>query len=108
MKKVYSAMNPTKAQLLRGILESEDIEAMVRGEFLWTARGEVPITTDTAPSVWIVNAEDYEHAMEIVEEFKAPENSDDLENKDWQCSKYNETNEGQFTECWNCGTPRQI
>lgn len=106
MKKLYSAMNPTEAHLLRGVLESEGIEAIVRGEFLWTARGEVPLTTDTAPSVWVVNDEDYEQAMEIVVEFKAPENAAGSENKDWKCDKCNETNEGQFTECWNCGASR--
>jgi hypothetical protein len=41
-------MNPTDAHLLKGLLESEGIEAVVQGEFLWIARGEVPITTDTA------------------------------------------------------------
>jgi hypothetical protein len=51
MKKIYIAMNFTDAHLLKGLLESEDVETLVQGEFLWTARGEVPISTDTASSV---------------------------------------------------------
>ena len=100
------AMNPTDAHLLKGVLESEGIEAVVQGEFLWSTRGEVPITTDTAPSVWVINDADYEQAMEVVKEFQSSEESSDPENKEWKCNNCNETNEGQFTECWHCGTSR--
>ena len=103
MEKVYIAMNPTDAHLVRGLLESEGIEAVVQGEFLWTARGEVPITTDTAPSVWVLDEADYERAMEVVKAFQSSERMSDSENKEWKCDKCNENNEGQFTECWRCG-----
>jgi len=103
MKRIYTAMNLTDAHLVRGLLESEGIEAVVQGEFLWTARGEVPITTDTAPSVWIADDANYERAMEVVNKLQSSEESSDPENKEWKCDKCNETNEGQFTECWRCG-----
>ena len=96
-------MNPTDAHLLKGFLKSEGIEAVVQGEFLWIARGEVPITADTAPSVWVTDNADYERAMDVVNEFQSSENSSGPE---WKCAHCNETNEGQFTECWHCGTPR--
>src|SRR4029079_16398169 len=41
------------AHLLKGFLEGERIRAEVRGEFIFSVRREVPITTDTCPSVWI-------------------------------------------------------
>ena len=103
MKKVYIAVNPTDAHLLKGALESENIGAVVQGEFLWIARGEVPITTDTAPSVWIIDEADYERAMEVVKRFQSSENIDGPE---WKCANCNEINEGQFTECWKCGASR--
>lgn len=106
MKKVYMAMNPTDAHLLKGLLESKGIEAVVQGEFLWSTRGEVPITTETAPSVWVIDDADYEKAMEIVKEFQSSENISGSGNKEWKCANCNESNEGQFTECWNCGTAR--
>jgi hypothetical protein len=102
MKRVYIAMNPTDAHLLKGALESEGIEAVVQGEFLWIARGEVPITTDTAPSVWVIDETDYERATEIVKAFQSSEGMSDPENEEWKCDNCNEINEGQFTECWNC------
>jgi hypothetical protein len=57
MKKIYTARSPFDAHLLKGALEGEQIEAIVQGDFLWGARGEVPITPETCPSVWIVNIE---------------------------------------------------
>jgi hypothetical protein len=103
MKKVYMAMNPTDAHLLKGVLESEGIGAVVQGEFLWIARGEVPITTDTAPSVWVIDEADYERAMKVVKQFQSSEN---ISGHEWKCTNCDETNEGQFTECWHCGTSR--
>jgi hypothetical protein len=99
-------MNPTDAHLLKGFLESEGIGAVVQGEFLWIARGEVPITTDTAPSVWVTDDADFERAMDVVNEFQSSEGMSGPENKEWKCNNCNETNERQFTECWHCGTPR--
>ena len=99
-------MNPTDAHLLKGVLENEGIETVVQGEFLWIARGEVPITTDTAPSVWVINDADYEQAMEVVKEFQSSEGINGPENEEWKCNNCNEINEGFFTECWNCGTSR--
>ena len=107
MRKIYTAKNPIDAHLLRGALESENIQAIVQGEFLWTARGELPITPETSPSVWIVNDEDNEKALQIVESFSSQEVSLDTEAGEWKCAKCNETNEGQFQECWNCGAPRK-
>lgn len=99
-------MNPTDAHLLKGSLESEGIEAVVQGEFLWIARGEVPITADTAPSVWVIDETDYERALEAVKAFQPSEETSSPENENWKCANCNESNEGQFTECWQCGTPR--
>ncbi|MDQ5984940.1 MAG: hypothetical protein CSYNP_00638 [Syntrophus sp. SKADARSKE-3] len=105
MKKVYVAANPVNAHLIKGILEGENIEAIVQGEFLWGARGEIPVTPETCPSVWVVDDDDYNHAIEIINAFQTEDN-DDLEIIEWICSKCGETNEGQFSECWQCGTSR--
>ena len=70
MKKVYAARNPGDAHLMKGLLEGEGISAVVQGEFLWVVRGEVPITPETAPSVWVEDSE-YERAMELVSAFRS-------------------------------------
>ena len=107
MKKVYIAKNPADAHLLKGLFEGEDIEAEVRGEFLYGVRGEVPITPDTCPSVWVMDDADYNRAMELVSIFREGEPPNLIEGEAWRCS-CGEENEGQFTECWSCSKPRPI
>jgi len=108
MKKVYIATNPANAHLLKGVLESMNIQTIVQGEFLWGARGEIPITPETSPSVWVVDDSDYDRAMEIINNFEAEEKNGDIEIKEWKCNKCGEANEGQFSECWQCGTSRPL
>ncbi|MFN2357477.1 MAG: putative signal transducing protein [Desulfotignum sp.] len=36
-------------------MESQGIKCEVKGEYLFGARGELPITPETAPSVWILD-----------------------------------------------------
>jgi len=105
LKKVYIAKNPADAHLLKGLLEGENIEAEVRGEFLYGVRGEVPITPDTCPSVWVMDDADYDRAMELV--FREGEPPYPVEGKAWRCN-CGEENENQFTECWSCGKGRPV
>jgi hypothetical protein len=106
MKRVYIATNPTDAHLLKGVLEGMNIQTIVQGEFLWGVRGEIPLTPETSPSVWVADDTDYDRAMEIIKDFQVGEKNDDLEIIEWKCKKCGETNEGQFSECWQCGTSR--
>jgi len=107
LKKVYIAKNPVDAHLLKGLLEGDDIEAEVRGEFLYGVRGEVPITPDTCPSVWVTDDSDYDRAMERVASFREGEPPNLFEGEAWRCS-CGEENEGQFTACWSCGKVRPV
>ncbi len=107
MKRVYIAANPADAHLLKGLLEGEDIPAVIQGEFLWNVRGEIPITEETRPSVW-VNDSDYDRAMELVATFVSSENPPPEEGKEWKCNGCGELNESQFTECWQCGKSRPV
>jgi len=106
MLKVYSAQHPTEAHLLKGILASYGILSEVRGESLFSVRGEVPLTPETEPSVWIVDESQFDDAKAILKEY---ENSDILDGSDkelWICRYCGEDSEGQFAVCWNCGRPR--
>ena len=68
MKQVFVARNPPEAHLVKGLLESRGIRAEVRGEALWGTRGEVPLTPDTLPTVWVDDPRAPE-AARIVEEY---------------------------------------
>jgi hypothetical protein len=106
MKKVYIAKHLTEAHLIKGLLESYSIFCEVRGEVLFGVRGEVPMTTDTLPSVWVNDDDDFEKARAIVTDYDKG-NKDHVPRKSsWKCQKCGEVLEPQFTECWNCGTER--
>ena len=107
MKKVFIARHPTEAHLVKGLLELEGIEAEVRGEALFGALGELAITADTLPSVWIQEDSQIEQAMKIVSRYEQGLASHVTIGLVWRCPKCGEMLEPQFTSCWQCGTNRK-
>ena len=71
MKQVFVAQNPAEAHLVRGLLETRGIHAEVRGEELWGTRGETPLTSDTLPTVWVLNDLQVPEAMSALEEYSS-------------------------------------
>lgn len=106
MKKVYTAANPAEAHIVRGILESHDIVAEVRGEALFSVRGELPMVGETFPTVWIVDEHDHQQAIQVVTEYDRKMKEEGATGDHWVCSSCGEQLEQQFTACWQCGTPR--
>ena len=106
VRKVYVASNPADAHLLKGALEAEGIIAVVRGDFLWNLRGEIPLAPETSPSVWIENESDYDRAREVISAFEKEEGRPAPAGSDWRCAGCGEMNESPFTECWQCGRDR--
>lgn len=106
MRQVYSAEHPTEAHMVRGILEAKGIECVVRGEILFGARGELPVTPETAPSVWVVEEKRYDEARRIVAQYEKANREGAPEGQTWRCQSCREVLEGQFTHCWKCGVPR--
>ena len=105
MKQVYSARNEVDAQLVKGFLDERGIESVVQGAGLGQILGEIPMTPETLPSIW-VREEDADRAIDAIAGFKegakpAPPAADP-----WTCPKCGESIEPQFTECWNCGTAK--
>ena len=105
MKQVYIADEPTEAHLVKGILEQYGISCEIRGEALWIARGQLPLTCETLPTIWIVDDNRYEEATELTERFKDGTLTEKA-GANWKCSECGEEVEGQFTECWQCGANR--
>lgn len=105
MLKIYVANNPTEAHFIAGLLNDAGIAAHVQGEALWGARGEVPPTPATLPSVWIDNDDQAEDAAGLIRQQSEPTLNADGDGT-WRCVACGETIEGQFTECWNCGASR--
>lgn len=68
MRAVYQAENLFDAHLIRGRLANEGVEAVVTGEFLAGAMGELPVAGLLA--VWVAD-DDLETALELLATWKA-------------------------------------
>jgi len=96
---IYSAANPTEAHILCELLKQHNIKAEVRGEGIFSLRGELPMTEESDPYVWLLNPRQQSEATQIVDEFKHHQHN----SPEWRCNHCNEINEGQFAICWQCG-----
>lgn len=101
MKRVHNARHLTEAHLIRGVLESHGIEAVVRGDFLTGGWGELPVDVC---AVWVTDDARFVEADRLLRDFLqgVPATSSEA----WRCSQCGEASESQFTACWNCGASR--
>ena len=103
MRKVFIAAHPAEAHMVRGLLESEGIEAVVRGEALFSARGLAPVTSDTLPSVWVLDPADAEAAASLIAGPSAGATPGMRKDRSWRCRNCNEFVGPEFMACWQCG-----
>ena len=103
MKQLHAARHTVEAHLVRGFLVSQGIAAEVRGEFLTSGWGELPVDVC---SVWIVDEAQFEHANELLVAFLKGSFARMYSGEGWSCPGCGEQLEGQFTECWSCGARR--
>ncbi len=104
MKRVHVASDPIDAELIRSLLATYGVEAIVQGEHLWTLPG-IPMMPDGAPSVWVLRDEDEPQARALIEKHRelsvAPTST-------WRCRICTEENEGGFWNCWKCAAARPL
>lgn len=106
MKRIFIARHPAEAHFVKGLLQSEGIQATVRGEDLSGVRGGVPVTHDTSPSVWILDDAEFESAATLIRRYESGAAPEPGPTPAWQCPQCGEQVEGQFTSCWKCGSDR--
>lgn len=99
MKDVYSTQDPVEAHLVRGMLESAGIAAVVENDVPTTMQGGV--ATRFRSWVRVVDG-DAERARALVAEWLLTR----PRSVPWECPRCAEKIEGQFTTCWQCGTER--
>lgn len=103
MKQLHVAKHAPEAHLVRGFLASHGIAAEIRGEFLTSGWGELPLDVC---SVWVKEDGDYPRAQELLAEFFSGAFARRYSGEAWQCPRCDERLEGQFTQCWRCGATR--
>jgi len=106
MKQVYIAKDPLDAHLVKGIMEQYGIPCEIRGEELWSARGQLPLTPDTLPAIWISDDGQYEEATQLVAAYEDGTLTASAGEDPWKCPGCGEEIDAQFTDCWQCGANR--
>jgi len=101
MRRLYEAADRFEAQRLIDLLQEHRIPAVMLGDYLSGAAGELP--ANIFPAVWLVEEAQWYRANTLLKEFlAAPAATAD----DWRCPGCGETVEAGFDVCWNCGTSR--
>ena len=112
MRHIYTARDAMDANFLRGLLEQEGIKAVVQGEALQETWGNLNLTPESLPTVWVDDV-DVTRAEPVVEEYRkvdkanADRNDDVVEESSsasggWVCGNCGRKNEPQFDRCWHC------
>jgi hypothetical protein len=98
MKRVYSAENSMEVGLIKGMLEQDGINCVMKNQILSGALGEIP-SHECWPELWITDDRDLSQAMKLVEAALSPVANSTVA---WLCA-CGEKIEGQFSACWKCG-----
>jgi hypothetical protein len=103
MQRLYEARDRIEAQLLVDYLAAYGIRAIVLGDYLSGAAGELPALS--FPAVWVVEDRDLNIAQRRLAEFlEHPDGP--AARPDWVCPACRAEVEGGFEVCWRCGAPR--
>ena len=112
LKKIYEADGPGDAHVLRGLLEVEGIDSVIRGDDMVPLQGGSLSYVEMTTSVWVLDDDPdrYARAVEIADEYAArrrvPAAVEEESAGGWRCRSCGEIIEEQFTACWSCGADR--
>lgn len=101
MEKLYAARDGMEAHFLRQVLEEHGIPAQVLGENLGAARGDLPLTAETLPAVWVAR-ENVQAALTVVRQFTSEQGAE--RGEPWTCPVCGA--QGEMSCCWRCGSTR--
>jgi hypothetical protein len=105
VKQVFQAHDVTEAHLVKGLLESQGLTALVRGEAVAGLAGEVPFV-DVWPTVWVLDDDRDSEARAVINEYEPRSAKPMSAGVAWLCPKCGQDIEPQFTACWACGAER--
>ena len=98
--RVYQAVGPLDAFLVRDYLVAAGLVVEVRGQGLSGLGGALPFSV-TLPSLWVVDRHEA-RAAALIDEWM---NAQQPVGEPWMCGCGAEV-DGHFGECWSCGTER--
>jgi hypothetical protein len=102
MQMLYQASDALQANLLKDHLGAHRIHAVVLGDYLSGAAGE--LSAINFPTVWLVEDRDLLLARQLLAEFLTPAEPAAA----WHCPTCGADIDGEFSLCWSCNTPRPL
>ena len=88
-------MDYVELAFFQGVLESEDINCVVKNEILSGASGELPVN-ETWPEIWVAD-KDWIRGKAILKNMQPSADA-----KSWRCDQCDELIEPQFALCRRC------
>lgn len=99
MVPVYSAADPVEVEILRAYLASHEIDTVVLGSPLWSARGE--LQADAYPRLLLRDDADEVRARDLLRQYEHRRHA----HASWLCT-CGERSPVTFEICWSCGVER--
>ena len=103
MKKIYCAEDSLQVGMIKGVLEQEGINCLIKNQMLSGALGEIP-PLECWPELWVTDDRDSSRANEIVAALLMQA---EVNTPPWQCN-CGEKIEGQFSACWKCSEEKPL
>lgn len=104
MLSVFEGQHHAEAHFVQGLLEAEGVDALVRGESLFTTVEAASAIPGMRPAVWIRDESQAGKAREILARYAKGEGVPIFSDGPWACPQCAEVHEPQFSSCWKCGT----
>jgi hypothetical protein len=103
MRLLIASLDSLEIHHLKNVLEAEGIRCFLRNELLARLAGEIPFT-ECALELHVLDEADRWRAERILEDWRRARPGTGVP---WTCASCGEHLEGQFTTCWQCGSPRK-
>ena len=103
MQRLYEARDRIEAQLLVDYLGDWGIRAVILGDYLTGAVGE--LSALSFPAVWVVENGDLEIARRRLDEF-IERSEGSAARPGWDCPSCGAEVDAGFDMCWRCGAAR--
>jgi hypothetical protein len=96
MQRLGHAPNIAIAQLWADMLRDQGFDVQVQRLYLSGVAGEIP-PDQCLPELWLINDDQLARAREALRLLM------ETPQRNWVCRSCQETVEGGFEQCWNCG-----
>lgn len=100
MYKVFESFDLSHVGQLQSMLESHGIRTFIKNQYACSVMGEVPFV-EICPQLYVLKAHEVERALRLLQ-IDEPA----TRQQDWLCAHCGSDVEGQFTQCWRCGSDR--